>query len=178
MNINKFCSCPICRKLLLPNNIYKISNKNNFLKFENYNNNYLISKVGTKITFILKFCFQNKDKKLLIISEYYSFLNKINKYLKLFNFNSLLINNNDHFEYQNYLINKFNKSNNDNILLIQSNNLFIKNMTINKLDYLLFSNIFRNKCNKYLFLKKLRLRKNFNLVKIIQIKINNSIECF
>ena len=49
------------------------------------------------MTFILKFCYQYKNKKILIVSEFYSFLDKISKYLKIFNFNNMLINNNINF---------------------------------------------------------------------------------
>lgn len=175
-NINKQTCCPICRRSILPNNVYKISNQNYFLQFENYNNFYLINKIGTKMTFILKFCNQYKNKKILIVSEFYSFLDKISKYLKIFNFNNILINNNNNLSNQRYLGHIFNWSDNINILLIHSNNLFVKDMIFNKLDYLFFSNKFYNKFKKSLFLKKLRIREDFNLTKVIEIKINNSIE--
>lgn len=175
-NINKQTCCPICRKTILPNNIYKISNQNIFLEFENYNNFYLINKIGTKITFILKFCNQYKNKKILIVSEFYSFLDKISKYLKIFNLNNMVINNNISLSKQRYIGNIFNCSDNINILLIHSNNLFVKDIIFNKLDYLVLSNIFYNKFKRSLFLKRLRIRENSNLTKVIEIKINNSIE--
>lgn len=178
ININKPTSCPMCRKPLLSNRIYKIALNNNFLKFEDYHYLYLINKLGTKIYFILKFCFENKNKKILIISEYYSFLKKINKCLNFFNLNNLLIDNNQCWLEQKYLINKFNNSIKINILLIHSNNLNIKKMIINCLDYMILSNVFQKRINKYLFLSKIRLRQNFNLVKIIQIYINKTIESF
>ena len=89
--MNFTLKCPECRSHIY-NNIYKIDKKNSHLKLLDYNISNLINILGTKITFIVYLLNINKNDNIIICSQYFSFLKKINLTLTHFDIPSKFIN--------------------------------------------------------------------------------------
>lgn len=90
-SMNFTLKCPECRSHIY-NNIYKIDKKNSHLKLLDYNISNLINILGTKITFIVYLLNINKNDNIIICSQYFSFLKKINLTLTHFDIPSKFIN--------------------------------------------------------------------------------------
>jgi hypothetical protein len=103
--------CPECRTIYNINNLYYITNNNDYLNINDYPNNYLISLFGKKITLIINNINNNykENKKIIVVSNYNNILIIISKILTIFNMSNIIYDN------QNF--------NNFKILLLKNNNI-------------------------------------------------------
>ncbi len=172
---NEVINCPKCRNSIKTNQIFKINETNEFLNLNEYNYHYLSKFIGTKLTFILNYCskiFKSKECKLVIFSQYFSFLDKINQLLNFFNFKNYLCFGDD-----NQQINTINDYNNQkkSIILIQSN-YHIKRLYFKKLDTIIFTEpYFKDIDFEDKIVKKI-LTKNLMKIKVLKLIIDNTIE--
>lgn len=183
-NNSCFEYCPQCRENLALNNIFKINSINVELDVEEYTNNYLIDKIGTKLTFILRYCYnllqQNKNNnnicynnnvccnnKLLVFSQFYGFIDKINNVLTNFHVNNLMGHGNA--EHQYLTTNKFNEQNEgeSRILLMHSIYNDDKLLFYNVNNVLFTEPIYNKKYNKKYNYKKNNKNINYYEQKII-----------
>lgn len=175
-NLKNELKCPKCRTLMKSNNIFKIDNNNSLFKLSEYNNHYLSNLIGTKLNFILNYCskiIENKNIKVILYSQYYSFLNKINELFNLFKLKSLFVNDTQSLDYLQ-TINEFNQTG-VQLLLLHSLN-YINNFYFEKIDYIIFCEPNFNQPNlEDNIIRKFYVNK-ITKVKMIKLIIDNTIE--
>lgn len=161
-SINFTSKCPECR-FPIYNNFYKIDTFNSNLKLLDYNTNNLINLVGTKITFIIYLLNLNKTEKIIICSEFYSFLEKIKLTLNNFEISNIMLDNSQYSD---------SKIKDVKVFLCHNKILLKKKYTLLNIDKIIFGDPISHN-------RLIRIISNISLSNttlIYKLIINNTIE--
>lgn len=112
-------TCPSCKSRLCKNDLYKIQSKiNETDNVINTERDKLINKVGTKIANLILYLIKNKDKHVIIFSQWDSLLTEIGHILNIYMINNLFCKGN--VWQRNKIINEFNVEENIKVLMLSS----------------------------------------------------------
>ncbi len=175
-NLKDELQCPKCRTIVKSNNIFKIDKNNKLFELSEYNNHYLSNLIGTKLSFILNYCYQisqNKNVKIIIHSQYYAFIYKIHQLFNLFKFKSLFLNYINSLDYYQ-IINQFN--NEDFQLLLLNSFNHTNNLYFEKIDYIIFCEPNFNDIDFEDKIIKMFCINKIEKIKVIKLIIDETIE--
>lgn len=129
--------CPECRKALNINDLTHIIKKSNQIKIlEFYNIEYITRFIGTKLTFIIKYIYENKKKnRVMFLSENITILNIVSEILNKFYLENTIYNNNNP---------------DDNSIILYNYNTNNKKMKLSKKTVIIFNEIINKEKEKYI----------------------------
>ena len=154
--------CPECRHNLNINNINHIIEENEQTNiFKYYNINYLTKFIGTKLTFIIKYIYENSiDSNILFLAKNDDILETVSKVLNKFNLCNTIFKS---------------EKNNSPILLINYNSLKNLDIPFNQ-SVVIFNDLIENKQKELDILNKISLNNFFQITDIIKFIIRGTKE--